>query len=85
MAQLQQRVEIAWPLEEVFALVANPGIDARWSWDLVEVGQVTPGPLGWGQVAPTRLAEPPLLRAAQRSLRSDLVSLKRLRKDQRQD
>jgi hypothetical protein len=46
MAQLQQRVEIARPLEEVFALVANLGIDAWWSWDLVEVGQVTSGPLG---------------------------------------
>jgi hypothetical protein len=46
MAQLQQRVEIARPLEEVFALVANLGIDAWWSWDLVEVGQVRPGPLG---------------------------------------
>jgi hypothetical protein len=48
MAQLQQRVEIARPLEEVFALVANLGIGAWWSWDLVEVGQVTSGPLGAG-------------------------------------
>ena len=30
MAQLQQSVDIARPLEEVFAFVANPGNDARW-------------------------------------------------------
>jgi hypothetical protein len=56
MAQLQRRVEIARPLEEVLAVVANPGNDARWGSNLVEVGQVTPGPFGWGQVP---LARPP--------------------------
>jgi hypothetical protein len=34
------------PLEEVFAFVANPGNDARWGSNLVEVMQVSPGPLG---------------------------------------
>jgi hypothetical protein len=139
MAQLQQSVDIARPLEEVFAFVANPGNDARWGSNLVEVTQLSPSPLGWGQVPlpgprcwpavragargdrvraqpppggqdhlraasvrrrsdlrgdPGRhpdhpigggraggflgLAEPLLLRAAQRSLRTDLATLKRL-------
>jgi Polyketide cyclase / dehydrase and lipid transport len=31
MAQMQQIVEIARPLEEVFAFAADPGNDARWA------------------------------------------------------
>jgi hypothetical protein len=143
MAQMQQSVDIARPLEEVFAFVANPGNDARWGANLVEVIQLSPGPLGvgsryrytarfagrpfqlvreviayepnrrqsvktvsgplrWGgtrtfEAIPggTRitfsgggqaggffgLAEPLLLRAAQRSLRTDLATLKRLLED----
>lgn len=140
MAQLQQSVEIARPLAEVFAFVANPGNDAKWGSNLLEVTQLSPGPLGVGarfrykarfagrrfelvrevtEYEPNRrqavktisgplrfggvrtfeaikggtrvtltgggraggffgLAEPLLLRAAQRSLRADLTSLKRL-------
>jgi uncharacterized protein YndB with AHSA1/START domain len=48
MAQLQQSVDIARPLEEVFAFVANPGNDARWGSNLLEVTQVSPGRLGVG-------------------------------------
>ena len=48
MAQLQQSVDIARPLEEVFAFVANPANDARWGSNLVEITQVSPGPLGVG-------------------------------------
>jgi uncharacterized membrane protein len=140
MVQMQKSVEIARPLEEVFAFVANPGNDARWGSNLAEVTQLSPGPLGVGvrfrykarfagrefelvrevtEYEPNRrqavktisgplrfggvrtfeaipggtrvtltgggrvggffgLAEPLLLRAAQRSLRADLASLKRL-------
>jgi hypothetical protein len=48
LAQLQQSVEIARPLEEVFAFAANPGNDGRWGSNLVEVTQISPGPLGVG-------------------------------------
>jgi hypothetical protein len=48
MARLQQRVEVTRPLEAVFAFVANPANDARWGSFLVEVTQVSPGPLGVG-------------------------------------
>jgi hypothetical protein len=48
MAQLQLSVDIARPLEEVFAFVANPGNDARWGSNLLEVTQVSPGRLGVG-------------------------------------
>jgi hypothetical protein len=48
MAQLQQSVDIARPLEEVFAFVANPGNDAQWGSNLLEVTQVSRGPLGVG-------------------------------------
>jgi uncharacterized membrane protein len=143
MAQMQQSVEIARPLEEVFAFVANSANDALWGANLTEVTKVSPGPLGvgsrfrykarfagrefelvreitvyepnrrqavktisgplrWGgtrtfEAIPggTRvtlsgggraggffgLAEPLLLRAAQRSLRTDLATLKRLLED----
>jgi hypothetical protein len=46
MAQLQQSLEVTRPLEEVLAVVANPGNDARWGSNLLEVTQVLPGPLG---------------------------------------
>jgi hypothetical protein len=46
MAPLQQSVEVPRPLEEVLAVVANPGNDARWGSDLLEVTQTSPGPLG---------------------------------------
>ncbi len=36
MAQMQESVHIARPLEEVFAFAANPGNDARWGSNLVE-------------------------------------------------
>lgn len=48
MAQRQQSGDIARPLEEVFAFAANPANDARWGSDLVEVTQLSPGPLGVG-------------------------------------
>jgi polyketide cyclase/dehydrase/lipid transport protein len=48
MAQLQQSVDIARPMEEVFAFVANPANDARWGSTLVEVQPVSPGPLEVG-------------------------------------
>lgn len=48
MAQMQQSVDIARPLAEVFAFVANPGNDARWGSNLLEVTQLSPGPLGVG-------------------------------------
>ena len=150
MAPLQQSVEVPRPLGEVLAVVANPGNDARWGSNLVEVTQASPGPLGAEarfrehgpgkarfagrrfelvrevtEDEPNRrpavktvcglirfggtrtfeaipgdtritfsgggreggffgLAEPLLLRAAQRSLRSDLASLKRLLQGQPQ-
>jgi Polyketide cyclase / dehydrase and lipid transport len=146
MAPLQQSVGIARPLEEVFAFVANSANDALWGSNLVEVTQVSPGPVGVGarfryvarfagrqfelvrevtEYEPNRrqavktvsgplrfggvrtfeaipdgtrvtltgggrmggffgLAEPLLLRAAQRSLRTDLATLKRLLEDQPQ-
>jgi hypothetical protein len=144
MAQMQQSVDIARPLEEVFAFVANSANDALWGSNLVEVTKVSPGPVGWARSAkrfaslagssswcvrspstsptaargqdhlrPLRfggvrtfeaipggtrltltgggraggffgLAEPLLLRAAQRSLRTDLATLKRLLEDQTQ-
>ncbi len=37
MAQMQQSLEITRPLEEVFAFVADPGNDARWSASRGEV------------------------------------------------
>jgi Polyketide cyclase / dehydrase and lipid transport len=48
MAQLQQSVDIARLLEEVFAFVANPANDARWGSNLLEVTRVSPGPLEVG-------------------------------------
>jgi hypothetical protein len=146
MAQMQQSVEIARPLEEVFAFVANPGNDACWGSNLAEVTELSPGPLGVGarfrytvrfagrqfelvrevtEYEPNRrqavktisgplrfggvrtfeaipggtgitltgggraggffgLAEPLLLRAAQRSLRTDLATLKGLLEGQPQ-
>jgi uncharacterized membrane protein len=146
MAQMQQSVDIARPLEEVFAFVANSANDALWGSNLVEVTKVSPGPVGVGsrfrykvrfagrefelvreitEYEPNRrqavktisgplrfggvrtfeaipggtrltltgggrtggffgLAEPLLLRAAQRSLRTDLVTLKRLLENQTQ-
>jgi hypothetical protein len=56
MAQLQLSVDIARPLEEVFAFVANPGNDARWDSNLLEVTLVSPGRLGWGPGSATRPA-----------------------------
>jgi hypothetical protein len=58
MAQMRQSVDIARPLEEVFAFVANPANDARWGANLVEVIQLSPGPLGWGPGTATRPALP---------------------------
>jgi uncharacterized membrane protein len=146
MAQMQQSVDIARPLEEVFAFVANSANDALWGSNLVQVTKVSPGPVGVGsrfrykvrfagrefelvreitEYEPNRrhavktisgplrfggvrtfeaipggtrltltgggraggffgLAEPLVARAAQRSLRTDLATLKRLLEDQTQ-
>ena len=44
MAQMQQSMDIARPLEEVFAFVANSANDALWGSNLVEVkGLTRPG------------------------------------------
>ena len=56
MTPLQQSVDIARPLEEVFAFVAHPGNDARWGSNLLEVTQVSPGGWGWGPGSATRPA-----------------------------
>jgi hypothetical protein len=48
MTQVQQSVDIAQPLKEVFAFVGDPANDALWGSALVEVEQVTPGPLAVG-------------------------------------
>jgi hypothetical protein len=48
MAQMHQSMDIARPLEEVFAFVANSANDALWGSNLVEVTKVSPGPLGVG-------------------------------------
>jgi uncharacterized membrane protein len=146
MAQMQQSVDIARPLEEVFAFVANSANDALWGSNLVQVAKISPGPVRVGSrfrykvrfagrefelmreiteyelnrrhavktiSGPLRfggvrtfeaipggtrltltgggraggffgLAEPLLARAAQRSLRTDLATLKRLLEDQTQ-
>ncbi len=46
MAQMHQSVDIARPLEEVFAFVANSANDALWGSNLVEVTKISPGPIG---------------------------------------
>jgi hypothetical protein len=48
MAQMQQSVDIARPLEEVFAFVANSANDALWGSNLMEVTKISPGPIGMG-------------------------------------
>jgi hypothetical protein len=48
MAQMQQSVDIARPLEEVFAFVANSANDALWGSNLVQVTKISPGPVGVG-------------------------------------
>jgi hypothetical protein len=55
MTQMQYGVDIARPLEEVLAF-ANPGNDARWGSNLVQVTQLSPTPLGWEPGCPTRPA-----------------------------
>jgi hypothetical protein len=56
MAQMQQRVDIARTLEEVFAFVANSANDALWGSNLVEVTKVSTGPVGWAPGSATRPA-----------------------------
>jgi hypothetical protein len=46
MAPSQQSVKVTRPLGEVFVFGANPANDARWGSNLLEVTQVSPGPLG---------------------------------------
>jgi hypothetical protein len=58
MAHLQQSVEVARPLEEVFAFVANSVNDARWGSNLLGVIQASPGSLEVGPGSATRLASP---------------------------
>ena len=48
MAQTQQSVDIARPLQQVVAILANPVNDALWGSNLVEVTKISPGPPGVG-------------------------------------
>ncbi len=48
MIDLETRVEIARPVAEVFAFVADQTNGPRWQHDLKEVRRLTDGPLGIG-------------------------------------
>lgn len=56
MAQMEQSVDIARPLEEVFAFVANSANDALSGSNPVQVTKLSPGPVGWAPGSATRFA-----------------------------
>jgi len=89
VAPLQQSVKVTRPLEEGLVVVANPGNDAPCSSRPIRFGgtrtfQAIPGGTRITFSGGNRaggcfgLADPLLLRAAQRLLRSDLAGRKRL-------
>ena len=51
MADVEQTITILRPVEDVFAVIANPANDHRWSSAVIEAGITTPGPTGVGTTA----------------------------------
>jgi hypothetical protein len=51
VAEIKQAVNIRRPVEDVFAIVADPGYDHYWSSAVIEAGITTPPPTGVGTTA----------------------------------
>ena len=51
VADVEQTVIIKRPVEDVFAIIADPANDHRWSSAVIEAGITTPPPTGVGSTA----------------------------------
>ena len=48
MIEIKHMVEIAKPVDQVFAYISDPANEAKWQADLVEAGKTSEGPVGVG-------------------------------------